>query len=81
MENLTTFTCNIRSSLCTQCVRAAVVGGTPLITQSVSATITLGIPAVQTFVPAFVIVISVFTLILVDHRLVTRLGGGGHGGE
>ena len=67
-------------SLCTRSSRAAVVGGNLLITQGVSTTITLG-TAVQTTVSAFVSVVFVFTLILVDHRLVTRLGGGGHGGE
>ena len=70
----------IRFSLCTQSSGAAVASGTGLKIQNVSATITLGGPS-HTFVPTFVTAVFVVTLILVDHRLVSRLRGGGHGGE
>ena len=61
-------------------VRAAVAGGTILKTQNGAATVTLLRPE-QTLRAAFEIVVSVVTIILIDHRAVTRLGGGCHRGD
>ena len=61
-------------------VRAAVAGGIPLITQNGAATVTLLIPG-ETLRAAFEIGAPVVTIILIDHRAVTRLGGGRHCGD
>ena len=59
-------------------VRAAVACGISPITQNGAATVTLLSP-VQTLRATFEIVCAtVVTIILIDHRAVTRLGGGCH---
>ena len=81
IEELSSYTPDVAVPvLCTRGVSAAVAGWILLKIQSRSPTITTLFPE-KTFVPAFVIASSVVTLILIDRRAVTRLGGGGHGGE
>ena len=63
-------------------VRAAVAGGVLLITQNGAATVTLFMfVLIETLRAAFEIEAPVVTFILIDHRAVTRLGGGCHRGD
>ena len=80
IEDLSPVTCHTPVTIPRTVVRAAVAGGRPLITQNGAATVTLLIIG-ETLRAAFEIVVPVVTIILIDHRAVTRLGGGCHRGD
>ena len=79
IEDLSPVTSHTRVTIHFTVVRAAVAGGMSLITQNGAATVTLLSP--ETHRAAFEIVAPVETIILIDHRAVTRLGGGCHRGD
>ena len=80
IEDLSHVTCHTPVTIHSTVVRAAVAGGISLITQNGAATVTLLIIE-ETLRAAFEKAVSVVTIILIDHRAVTRLGGGCHRGD
>ena len=82
IEELSPITNHTVTILFTDGLRAAVSGGIPLISNDGTATVTSFAPG-DTFRAAFeiggvIVKASVVTIILIDHRAVTRLGGGCH---
>ena len=79
IEDLSHVTCHTPVTIHSTVVRAAVAGGISLITQNGAATVTLFMfVLIETLRAAFEIEAPVVTIILIDHRAVTRLGGGCH---
>ena len=80
IEDLSSVTRHTLVTIPRTVVRAAVAGGIILIMQNGAATVTL-LSIVETLRAAFEIVVPEVTIILIDHRAVTRLGGGCHRGD
>ena len=85
IEELSPITNHTVTILFTDGLRAAVSGGIPLIGNNGAATVT-SFARGDTFRAAFeigrgIVEAPVITILLIDHRAVTRLGGGCHPGD